>query len=154
MRNNDVWIRLHTGWTRPGGNRAVGWALWQPGYQAQPWPRDELRPAFTYYVCEDLPGGERGIVARATATGVVRAAEVASADAAYRQVAESLFDDDLAMQPEEWHADRYNREKAKRPWPQVLTAWRVVTEPVGPHALPELAAFPRTGWLRSSGIAL
>jgi hypothetical protein len=50
--------------------------------------------------------------------------------------------------------ERYNQEKAKRPWPQALTAWRVVSEPVKPQVLPELAAFPRTGWLRTSGVAL
>ncbi|MFC6090649.1 hypothetical protein [Saccharothrix lopnurensis] len=151
---NDRWIRLNAGWQRPGDHRALGWALWQPGYTARPWPRDELRASFTYYVCEDRLGGERGIVARATATGVVHTAEVASADAAYRLVADTLFDDDLAIPPEEWHAERYNQEKAKRPWPQLLTAWRVVTEPVEPRVLPELAAFPRTGWLRTSGVAL
>lgn len=151
---NDVWIRLHSGWAPQGGNRAIAWALWQPGYVAEPWPREELRPSFTYYVCEDLPRSRRGIVARATATGVVRLAQVPSADSAYRLVADALFDDDLAIPPEEWHSERYNQEKAKRPWPQMLTAWRVVTEPVGPHVLPELAAFPRTGWLRTPRIAL
>ena len=105
-------------------------------------------------MCEELPNGDRGIVARATATGVIRLAQVPSADTAYRLIADGLFDADLAISPEEWHAERYNQEKAKRPWPQMLTAWRVVTEPVGPHVLPELTAFPRTGWLRSSRIAL
>ncbi|MDQ2585959.1 hypothetical protein CKY47_18585 [Saccharothrix yanglingensis] len=151
----DVWIRLRAGWRRPGGDRAVGWALWQPGYTAHPWPRDELRPSFTYYVCDDLPGGGRGIVSRATATGVLRPTEVDSAGSAYRLVAETLFDDDLAMAPEEWYAERYNRGKSARPWPQSVTAWRaVVTERVGPYVLPGLTAFPRTGWLRSAGIAL
>lgn len=150
----DVWIRLHSGWSPRGDNRAVAWVLWQPGYTAQPWPRTELRPAFTYYVCEKLPDGVRAVVARATTTAVIGLAEVLSADSAYRLVADALFDDDLAIPPEEWHAERYNREKADSAWPQLLTAWRVVTEPVGPHVLPELTAFPRTGWLRSSRISL
>lgn len=151
---NDTWIRLHSGWSPQSDNRAVAWALWQPGYTAEPWPRDELRPAFTYYVCENLRDGDRGIVAKATVVGVIRMAQVPSADTTYRLVADALFDDDLAIPPEEWHAERYNQEKAERPWPQMLTAWRVVTEPVGPYVLPELTAFPRTGWLRSSGISL
>lgn len=150
---NDTWIRLSAGWRRPGDHRVLEWALWQPGYTAQPWPCGELRASFTYYVCEDGPGGERRIAARATVTGVTGTAEVASADAAYRLVADTLFDDDLAIPPEEWHAERYNQEKAKRPWPQVLTAWRAVTEPVEPHVLPELATFPRTSWLRTTGVA-
>lgn len=150
---NDVWIRLHTGWAPNDGHQAVAWALWQLSYSPEPWP-PELRPNFAYYVCEHLKAGGRGIVARATVTDVLRTSQAASPDEAYRMVADRLFDDELTIPIEDWRARGYNKIKADAPWPQLVTAWRITTEQVGPHVLPELARFPRSGWLRSSSIAL
>ncbi|MBW4720864.1 hypothetical protein [Saccharothrix obliqua] len=146
----DTWVRLHTGWSP----RQVGWALWQPGYVAHPWPRDELRPSFTFYICEELRTGRRGITARAIVTKTVGTIKVSTPEEAYGVIAEHLFDDDLTIMPEDWRANRYNGHKSSAPWPQQLTAWRAETEEVGPYVLPDLASFPRTGWLRTSAIAL
>ncbi len=150
MSDNHTWVRLHTGWSP----RQVGWALWQPGYAAHPWPSDQLRPAFTYYICQDTNTGGRAIVARATVTKIVDTIEVASPEAAYQRIADTLFDDDLTILPEDWRANRYNGHKSASPWPQLLTAWRAETEEVGPYELPELSSFPRTGWLQTLSIAL
>ncbi|MBB5957754.1 hypothetical protein FHS29_004349 [Saccharothrix tamanrassetensis] len=150
MSKDDTWVRLHTGWAP----REMGWALWQPGYVAEPWPRVELRPAFTFYICQDIAAGGRGIVARATVTKLVRTMEVKSPEEAYQQIADTLFDDDLTIPPEGWRANPYNGHKSASPWPQQLTAWRAETEEVGPYVLPELSSFPRSGWLRTPNIAL
>src|SRR3954454_11015766 len=58
---NDTWIRLRLGWAPQGGQSALSWVLWQAGYVPSPWPTDELKPAFTYYACDELRGGGRGI---------------------------------------------------------------------------------------------
>ncbi|MEU4802692.1 hypothetical protein [Actinosynnema sp. NPDC023587] len=150
MNDRNTWVRLHTGWSP----RELGWALWQPGYAAHPWPNSELRPSFEFYLCEDLSIGGRGIVARATVTKTVGTVSVASPQDAYQEIADALFDDDLAIAPEDWRANRYNGHKAASPWPQQLTAWRAETEEVGPFLLPELSSFPRTGWLRVPDIVL
>lgn len=151
---NETWIRLRVGWAPQGGQTALSWVLWQAGYVPSPWPTDELKPAFTYYACDDLRGGGRGIVARATVTAVLQPTEVESPDAAYEVVAKELFDDTLSIDDLAWHTNAYNRSKVGVPWPQRITAWRVATESVGPHLLPELVRFPRTGWLRSDKIGL
>ncbi|CAL9602959.1 hypothetical protein SUDANB95_05429 [Actinosynnema sp. ALI-1.44] len=150
--DNDSWIRLHTGWSP----REVGWALWQPGYVAHPWPRDELGPDFTFYICDDVGVGKdgRAIVARAKVTRVVPTTEVKSPEDAYQRIADALFDDDLTILPENWRANRYNGHKSAAPWPQWLTAWRADLEEVGPHVMPELSSFPRSGWLRTSRLTL
>ncbi|RKT53123.1 hypothetical protein [Saccharothrix australiensis] len=150
MSNDDTWVRLHTGWEP----RELGWALWQPGYVAHPWPREELRTGFAFYICQEIPAGGRGIVARATVTKLVRTTEVKSPEDAYQRIADTLFDDDLTIPPEDWRANRYNGHKTASPWPQQLTAWRSETEEVGPYVLPELSSFPRSGWLHTSRIAL
>lgn len=151
---NDVWIRLRVGWSPQGGATALGWALWQPRHVASSWPHQEMRPAFTYYACEDLKGGGRGIVARATVTQVLLPTEVGSPEEAHRLVADRLFDERLTIDHETWQGNAYNRGKATAAWPQRITAWRIATEPVGPHILPELHRFPRSGWLRSGRIGL
>ncbi|HEX6346646.1 hypothetical protein [Umezawaea sp.] len=151
---NGTWIRLRLGWTVPDGRSALSWVLWQPGYVPSPWPTDELKPAFTYYACDELRGGGRGVVARATVTAVLRPTEVVSPDAAHELVAEHLFDDTLSIDELPWHTNAYNRSKSGAPWPQRIMAWRTATESVGPHLLPELTRFPRTGWLRSDKIGL
>lgn len=151
---NDTWIRLRVGWAPQGGQSALSWVLWQPGYVPSPWPTDELKPAFTYYACDELRGGGRGIVARATVTAVLGATEVDSPDTAYQVIAKQLFDDTLSIDDLPWHTNAYNRSKTGAPWPQRIMAWRTATESVGPHLLPELVRFPRTGWLRSDKIGL
>jgi hypothetical protein len=151
---NDVWIRLRVGWSPQGGATALGWAQWQPKHIAAPWPAEEMRPSFTYYACEELKGGGRAIVARATVVGVLRPTVVESAEIAHKVIADQLFDDQLTIDYEAWSTNAYNRVKASAPWPQRVTAWRVVTEPVGPHFLPELLRFPHSGWLRSARIGL
>ncbi|CCH28763.1 hypothetical protein ABZ816_27565 [Actinosynnema sp. NPDC047251] len=150
MSDTNIWVRLHTGWSP----RELGWALWQPGYAAHPWPDAELRPSFEFFVCEDLPIGGRGIVARATVTKTVGTMSVSSPQEAYQEIADALFDDVLAIAPEDWRANRYNGHKTASPWPQQLTAWRAETEEIGPYLLPELSSFPRTGWLRLPDTAL
>lgn len=151
---NDTWIRLRVGWAPQGGGQALSWVLWQPGYVPSPWPTDELKPAFTYYACDELRGGGRGIIARATVVDVLRPTEVDSPDTAYEVIAKQLFDDTLSIDDLPWHTNTYNRSKTGAPWPQRITAWRTATESVGPHLLPELTRFPRTGWLRSDKIGL
>ncbi|MEU5690481.1 hypothetical protein [Actinosynnema sp. NPDC020468] len=155
MRDNGVWVRLHVGWEPGARGRALAWTLWQPGYRPESWPTEELRPSFVYYVCEDLAAGGRGLVARATVTSLLNTAEAPSAEEAYRLVADNLFDDDLAIPPDDWHSHRYNKVKADAPWPQRLTAWRIATEPFGPQLLPPgRMRFPRSGWLRTAELAL
>jgi len=151
---DDVWIRLRVGWSPQGGATALGWASWQPGYLAAPWPEQELRPGFAYYACEELKGGGRAIVARATVTGVLNTVEVASPEIAHQLVADQLFDDDLSIDYAAWSTNAYNRRKANAPWPQLVIAWRVTTEPAGPHFLPELLRFPYSGWQRTTRIGL
>jgi hypothetical protein len=151
---NEVWIRRRVGWSPQGGPTALNWALWQPRYVAQSWPTEEMRPGFQYYACEDLTGGGRGIVARATVTAVLKPTEVDSPETAYGLIADQLFDEDLMIDHESWRANAYNRTKEISPWPQRVTAWRVSVEPVGPHLLPELARFPHTGWLQTDRIGL
>lgn len=120
---------------------------------ASPWPTDELKPGFVYYVCEETKTG-RAITAKATVEDVLAPTEVSSAEDAYLLVQEDLFTDDFTIDEEAWHANPYNRAKAAAPWPQVVTAWRTVTNPVGPHVLKELSQFPRTGWMHTDKIAL
>ncbi|PRY36189.1 hypothetical protein [Umezawaea tangerina] len=151
---NDTWVRLGVGWSSPDGTVALSWVLWQPGYVPAPWPTDELKRAFTYYACEGLRGGGRGIVARATITALLEPVDVRSPDEVHQLLCEHLFDDDLTIDDLPWHTHAYNRAKAVAPWPQRLVAWRTTTESVGPHVLPELTRFPRTGWLRSDRIAV
>lgn len=85
---------------------------------------------------------------------VVPLTEVSSPDHAYQLVAQHLFTDDFTISEEEWHANIYNQVKASAQWPQLLTAWYGRTEPVGPHTIPGLHRFPRTGWLFTNKIAL
>ncbi|WNV83318.1 hypothetical protein [Umezawaea sp. Da 62-37] len=151
---SGTWIRLGVGWSPPGGTAALSWVLWQPGYIPAPWPTGELKPAFTYYACEGLRGGGRGIVARVTITALVKPTEVTSPDEVHELLSEQLFDDDLTIDDLPWHTHAYNRAKAAAPWPQKLVAWRTAKESIGPHVLPELTRFPRTGWLRSDRIAM
>ncbi|ACU35156.1 hypothetical protein [Actinosynnema mirum] len=147
---SETWVRLHGDWMPNDHDGALGWALWQPGYNADPWPTEELRPSFAYHVCQKLDGGRRAVVAKATVQAFLSTTEVDSPEDAYRLVADELFDEGLSFPPEAWHAHPYNQLKERVPWPQRLTAWRVSTEPVGPHVLSGLEKFPRTGWLRTA----
>lgn len=152
---DQVWIRLHNGWSPVSANGVgFGWALWQPQYVAAPWPHDELKPDFGYYVCEEIEAGGRGITAKATVEDVLPLTEAVSAEEAYRLVSEHLFNDDFTIDEEAWHANGYNKIKASAPWPQLVTAWRSRNERVGPYVLEELGRFPRTGWLRTLKIAM
>jgi hypothetical protein len=151
---NDVWVRLYTGWVLGTSGDAMGWAIWQPGYQGHPWPHEELRPGFGYYVCESLEAGGRGIVARATVRNALGLTRAESPEDAHRLVADRLFDDEFSIGLDDWLDNPYNKLKADSPWPQKITAWRISTEPVGPHILSGLGQFPRTGWLNTDKIGL
>lgn len=76
-------------------------------------------------------------------------AEVASAEDAYRIVADHLFDDEFSIDQITWWANDYNHIKAKAPWPQFVTAWRSLIEPVGPYVPDDLGRFQSTGWRRT-----
>lgn len=151
---DQVWIRLNNGWSPTGDGYGFGWALWQPKYNATQWPHDDLKPGFAYYVCEQLKLGGRAITAKATVEDALPPTEAASPEDAYRMVAEHLFDGKFSIRREEWHAHHYNMAKAGSPWPQLVTAWRSITEPVGPYALEGLGRFPRSGWQLSDEIAM
>ncbi|GAA3858111.1 hypothetical protein GCM10022243_24710 [Saccharothrix violaceirubra] len=162
MEEDDIWIRLNNGWEFSGIGRQLegqteghgfGWALWQPGYVARPWPYGELKPGFTYYLC-DKGFGERAVTARATVVRDPLTVKVHSVQDAFDALLELMFDDLTWMPHEVWHANPYNRLKFDSPWPQRLTAWRVVTEPFGPLFRSELARFPRCGWLKSPATIL
>jgi len=148
---NQVWIRLNTA---KDSDRGFSWALWQPKYVAAPWPDDALKPDFTYYVCETLKPGGRVITAKATVKDALPPTEVASPEDAYRMVAAQLFDGTFSIARDAWHANPYNIAKASSPWPQLVTAWYSVTNPVGPHLLKGLERFPRTGWLTTDQITI
>lgn len=152
---NEAWIRLYNG-RRPisGSTPGFGWAMWQMGYSAIPWPHDELKPDFGYYICETLKDGVRAVTHRAKMTHVLPPTEVATPEDAYDLVAEHVFDDDLRIARNVWHAYHYNQLKAEVPWPQRIVAWRAEAEPIGPHLLDGLCRFPRTGWTRSGAISL
>ncbi|ANZ35424.1 DNA internalization-related competence protein ComEC/Rec2 [Lentzea guizhouensis] len=152
---DQTWIRLYNArYPIPGGSPGFAWAMWQPGYHATPWPHDELKPDFAYYLCETLDDGTRAITHRARTTHVLPPTEAESPEAAYDLVAEHVFDDGLRIAPNVWHEYHYNVLKGEAPWPQRITAWRAEVEPVGPHVHEELRRFPRTGWTKSDSIAL
>ncbi|TWP47361.1 hypothetical protein FKR81_32095 [Lentzea tibetensis] len=151
---NDVWIRLNSGRAQFAQcGIGFGWAIWQPRYVPAPWPHDELKPDFAYYVCEDTDPGRRAITARVTVEAALPRTEVASAADAYRIVADHLFDDEFTIDQVTWWANDYNQIKAKAPWPQFVTAWRGLVEPVGPY-VPDVGRFPSTCWRRADEIPL
>ena len=152
---NETWVRLYNArYLIPGGTPGFAWAMWQLGYTASPWPHDELKPDFGYYICETLRDGARAVTHRAKATHVLPPTEVATPEAAYDLVAEHMFDDGLRIAPHAWHDYYYNMLKAEVRWPQRIVAWRADVEPIGPHVLDVLRRFPRTGWLKSDAIFL
>ena len=139
-----VWVRLFNArYPIPGGTPGLAWALWQTNYTATPWPHDELKPDFGYYICETLEDGARAVTHKA-----------ATPEEAYDLVSEHVFDDALRVAPDVWHDYHYNALKAEAPWPQRIVAWRATVEPVGPHVVEGLQRFPRTGWLKTDAISL
>ena len=150
-----TWVRLYSARSPiPGTTPGFAWAMWQPGYTATPWPHDELKPGFAYYICETQPHGERAVTYRATATHVLPPTRVATPEGAYGLVEEHVLDNELRIGPAEWHAHRYNALKAESPWPQRIVAWRATVVPVGPHVIARLGCFPRTGWMTTNTIVL
>jgi hypothetical protein len=150
-----VWVRLFNArYPIPGGTPGLAWALWQTNYSATPWPHDELKPDFGYYIGETLEDGTRAVTYKAVATHVVPPTKAESAEEAYDLVADRVFDDALRVAPDVWHDYHYNALKAEAPWPQRVVAWRATVEPVGPHVVEVLRRFPRTGWLETDAIAL
>ncbi|MEV6243934.1 hypothetical protein [Lentzea sp. NPDC051838] len=150
-----TWIRLYNArYPVPGGSPGLAWALWQTNYTPTPWPHDELKPDFGYYICETLEDGTRALTYRATTTHVLLPTKVAKPEEAYELVAQHVFDDGLRIAPHDWHDYHYNVLKAEAPWPQQVVAWRASVEPVGPHVVADLQRFPRTGWLQSEAISL
>jgi len=151
----DVWIRLYNArHLVPGGTPGFAWAMWQMGYSATPWPHEQLKPDFAYYLCERLEDGTRVLTYKATVTHVLPPTEAAKPEDAYELVAEHVFDDDLRIAPHVWNDCHYNELKAEAPWPQRIVAWRANVEPVGPHVLDCLPRFPRTGWAKTDAISL
>lgn len=149
-----VWIRLYNArYPIPGGTPGLAWAMWQTNYTATPWPHDELKPDFGYYICETLEDGSRALTYRATTTHVLPPTKAAKPEEAYDLVSEQLFDDGLRIAPQDWHDYHYNVLKAEAPWPQRVVAWRAEVEPVGPHVVEALQRFPRTGWMQSEAIS-
>lgn len=152
---NETWIRLYNSrYPIPGGTPGFSWAMWRKNYAATPWPHDELKPDFAYYICETMADGTRAISHRAKVTRVLPPTEVATPEEAYDLVAEHVFDDDLRIAPNVWHDYHYNALKAETPWPKRVVAWRAETEPIGPHTLPGLCHFPHTAWTKSDAISL
>ena len=150
-----VWVRLFNArYPIPGGTPGLAWALWQPNYSATPWPHDELKPDFGYYICETLEDGTRAVTYRATTTHVLPQTKAETPEEAYDLVAERVFDDELRVAPDVWHDYHYNALKAEAPWPQRIVAWRAAVKPVGPHVVEGLQRFPRTGWLKTDAISL
>ncbi len=149
-----VWIRLYNArYPVPGGTPGLAWAMWQTNYTAAPWPHDELKPDFGYYICEALEDGTRALTYKATATHVLPLTKAAKPEEAYDLVSEHLFDDGLRIAPHDWHDYHYNVLKAEAPWPQRIVAWRAEVEPIGPHVMDGLQRFPRTGWMQSEAIS-
>lgn len=149
-----VWVRLYNArYPVPDGTPALAWAMWQPNYTATPWPHDELKPDFGYYICETLEGGTRALTYRATATHVLPPTEATNPEEAYELVSEHLFDDALRFESDDWQEYHYNALKAEAPWPQRVVAWRAEVEPIGPHVMEVLQRFPRTGWLQTDAIS-
>jgi hypothetical protein len=149
-----VWVRLYNArFPVPGGTPGLAWGMWQPNYSATPWPHDELKPDFGYYICETLDDGRRALTYRATATHVLPPTEAETPEEAYDLVSEHVFDDGLRIAPPDWHAYPYNELKAESPWPQRIVAWRAELEPVGPHVMEGLKPFPRTGWKQTEAIS-
>jgi hypothetical protein len=150
-----VWIRLYNArHPVPGGTPGLAWAMWQPNYSATPWPHDELKPDFGYYICETLEDGSRALTHRARITHVLPPTEATKPEEAYDLVAEHVFDDALRIAPHDWHNYHYNLLKAESPWPQRIVAWRADVEPTGPHVMEGLQRFPRTGWMQTDAISL
>ncbi|WP_394613082.1 hypothetical protein JNUCC0626_24345 [Lentzea sp. JNUCC 0626] len=150
-----VWVRLFNArYPIPGGTPGLAWALWQTNYKATPWPHDELKPDFGYYICESLDDGTRAITHKALMTHVLPPTKAETPEAAYDLAAEHVFDDTLRIAPDVWHDYHYNALKAEAPWPQRIVAWRASVTPVGPHVVEGLERFPRTGWLKTDAIAL
>jgi hypothetical protein len=152
---DDVWIRLFNArYPIPGGTPGLAWALWQMSYSATPWPHDELKPDFGYYICESLEDGTRALTYEATATHVLPPTKATTPEEAFALVSEYVFDDGLRIAPHVWNDYHYNVLKAEAPWPQRIVAWRANLEPVGPHVLDGLQRFPRTGWIKTDAISL
>ena len=150
-----VWVRLFNArYPISGGTPGLAWALWQTNYSATPWPHDELKPDFGYYICETLEDSTRAVTYKAATTHVLPPTKAATAEEAYDLVAEHIFDDDLRIAPDVWHDYHYNVLKAEAPWPQRIVAWRANVERVGPHVVEGLERFPRTGWLKTDAISL
>ena len=150
-----VWVRLFNArYPIPGGTPGLAWALWQKNYTATPWPHDELKPDFGYYICETLEDGTRAVTYRATTTHVLPPTTAETTEDAYDLVVEHVCDDDLRIGPEDWDDYHYNALKAEAPWPQRIVAWRATVEAVGPRVVDGLQRFPRTGWLQTDAIAL
>jgi hypothetical protein len=149
-----VWIRLYNArYPIPGGTPGLAWAMWQTNYTATPWPHDELKPDFGYYLCETLEDGTRALTHRARTTHVLPPTETTTPEEAYELVSEHVFDDALRIAPHDWSAYHYNVLKAESPWPQRVVAWRADVEPIGPHVMEGLQRFPRTGWLQTEAIS-
>lgn len=148
------WVRLDN--TRgPSTNDGIrfGWGYWQPDQAVDPWPHD-LGPGFAYSVLGRTADGGLGITAKATVEYHLPPTLVASVAEAYLAVCDNLFDCHFAIEPELWLANRGNVVKSYEPWPQFVTAWRSVTEPVRPHRIGGLDRFPRSGWLRMAEVAM
>lgn len=145
---SDEWVRLHTGWSaNQASGDDVGWALWQPQYKGHPWPNEDMRRDFTYYVCDDLATGGRALVAQARVLAVLPFTEATSLAEAYRMVTDELGGG-LQLSYPDWQANPYNQSKATSSWPQKIAAWRITTARIAPCRLPELRHFPHTGWIR------
>lgn len=150
-----VWVRLFNArYPIAGGTPGLAWALWQTNYSATPWPHDELKPDFGYYICETLEDGTRAVTYKAVTTHVLPPTKAATPEEAFDLVAEHVFDDELRIAPDVWHDYHYNALKAEAPWPQRIVAWRATAERVGPHLVDGLQRFPRTGWLKTDAISL